>query len=147
MQSWNAFHRSEKAKAFLFTYDRMKRYEGAWHLLEEPLFPGMIFLEYKEELPSDGESVSGLETDGVLLDSEMEQFLIELGGTIHHVPMSRGIIQNGIATVTEGPLEGKEDTIQKIDRHKRLARISGPSGWTAGAENGFWTGLEITSKN
>ena len=52
MQSWNQLHQSEKAEAFFFTYERMKRYEGAWHLLEEPLFPGVIFLEYQEGTPS-----------------------------------------------------------------------------------------------
>ena len=67
------------------------------------------------------------------VDSRTEEFLRELGGEAHHVSMSRGVIRNGVTIVTEGPLEGKEAKIQKIDRHKRLG--------------GFWAGLEITSKS
>ena len=34
---------------------------------------------------------------------------------------SRGYVQNGIITITEGPLKGLEPQIRKIDRHKRTA--------------------------
>ena len=49
--------------------------------------------------------------------------------------------------VTEGPLEGKEAKIQKIDRHKRLAKIGGGLNVPFCQEGGFWAGLEITSKS
>lgn len=44
--------------AFLFTYERMKRYQGSWHLEKEKLFPKYIFLESE---------------DGGLLSAELEQ--------------------------------------------------------------------------
>ena len=147
VQSWNQLHQSEKAEAFFFTYERMKRYEGAWHLLEEPLFPGVIFLEYQEGIPSDGQTGRETTKGAVSLDPETEQFLRELGGRAHRVPMSKGIIRNGTTIVTEGPLEGKESCIRKIDRHKRLARIAGPFNVPVCKEEGFWMGLEITSKS
>ena len=37
--------------------------------------------------------------------------------------MSRGIIREGNAQVTDGPLKGMENRIRRIDRHKRLAKI------------------------
>ena len=79
------------------------------------------------------------------MDEETEAFLRRLGGTDHYVPMSRGIIRDGVTIVTEGPLVGNEARIRKIDRHRRLAKIEGPSElWQ---NEGFWTGLEITSKS
>ena len=33
--------------------------------------------------------------------------------------LSQGIIKNGIVTIPEGPLEGMEGCIRRIDRHKR----------------------------
>ena len=81
------------------------------------------------------------------VDSRTEEFLRELGGEAHHVSMSRGVIRNGVTIVTEGPLEGKEAKIQKIDRHKRLAKIGGGLNVPFCQEGGFWAGLEITSKS
>ena len=66
------------------------------------------------------------------------------GGTEHYVPMSRGIIRDGVTIVTEGPLVGNEARIRKIDRHRRLAKIEGPSElWQ---NEGFWTCLLYTSR-
>lgn len=42
-------HFSQKAlkEVFLFTYDRMRRYEGAWHMERQELFPNYIFWRVK----------------------------------------------------------------------------------------------------
>ncbi len=45
VRDWKAQHPSGREEAFFFTYDRLKRFEGDWHLLKLPLFPGLIFLE------------------------------------------------------------------------------------------------------
>ena len=138
MQSWNQQDSTGKARAFLFTFEQMKRYEGSWHSLHAPLFPGMFFLESETDyIPCDQEVIA--------VDKETETFLRRLGGAEHYVPISRGIIRDGVTIVKEGPLVGNETRIRKIDRHRRLAKIEGPSElWK---NEGFWIGLEITSKS
>ena len=148
VRGWKAQHPSGREEAFFFTYDRLKRFEGDWHLLKLPLFPGLIFLECEQEIP---QKKSGFMQDqdsrAMQVDSRTEEFLRELGGEAHHVSMSRGVIRNGVTIVTEGPLEGKEAKIQKIDRHKRLAKIGRGLNVPFCQEGGFWAGLEITSKS
>ena len=51
VRDWKAQHPSGREEAFFFTYDRLKRFEGDWHLLKLPLFPGLIFLECEQEIP------------------------------------------------------------------------------------------------
>ena len=58
--------------------------------------------------------------------------------------MSRGVIQNGKTIIQEGPLQGLEEKIIKIDRHKRIAFLKS-SDQTKEALL-FKVGLEITEK-
>ena len=137
--------------AFILTYDRMRRYQGAWHLEQQPLFPNYVFLETKdgkqlsEELQQYQHIVQALgEKDCLIpLHQEEEQFLQNLCGESHHLNMSRGYISNGQTHVTEGPLLGKEEQIRRIDRHKRLARIETPRGHDSAC---ILAGLEIVEK-
>lgn len=113
---------------FVLTYDRMRKYEGTWHLERRPLFPGHVFLESEDkDILSEGLGTSGMISrlwgHMVLVGRREEEFLKELCGEAHHLEMSRGIIQKGNTRITEGPLKGREDQICGIDRHKRLARI------------------------
>ena len=119
--------------AFVFTCDRMRRYEGAWHLERLLLFPGTVFLESQDgellrsELECHPEicQAFGMKNGSALcaVDPETEGFLKDLYGASHHFRMSRGYIRDGKTFVTEGPLRGKESLIRKIDRHKRVARV------------------------
>ena len=143
-REWNSRHLLGQMEAFVPTFDRMKRYEGSWHLLKEILFPGSFFWkceEKKEKWQEQKCTALGI----VLIAPETEQFLRKIGGATHHITMSRGIIQNGVTLVTEGPLKGEEARIRKIDRHRRLAKIEVPAGPAKGGT--FWAGLEITSKS
>ncbi|OUP66994.1 hypothetical protein B5F13_01155 [Drancourtella sp. An177] len=142
----------EDEEIFVFTYEHMKRYEGEWHHLITPLFPGYLFVQTEDdkELKDLTEICTGIQTiSGDVcvfpLEKEAEEFLRELGGAKHHIPMSKGYIRGGITFVTEGPLCGKEKKIRKIDRHKRLARLDSPL--ERYQKKGFWTGLEIVSKS
>lgn len=138
--------------AFVFTYDRMRRYEGVWHVEQQALFPHYIFLEsnnekkLSEELKKYTNVFSVFEMDGRLIpvEQEEESFLRELCGIGHHSKMSRGFIRNGQTVVTEGPLRGKENLIRKIDRHKRIARLGMSE---AGKLREIQVGLEIVSKS
>lgn len=40
------------------------------------------------------------------------------------ISMSTGYIKDGRTYVTKGPLQGREKMISRIDRHKRLAKLS-----------------------
>ena len=117
--------------AFLLTYDRMRRYQGAWHLEKKLLFPASVLLEsenekeLREEL-SQHKDITGYRTSVVKLNPEDETFLRFLCGKTRHIGMSKGVICNGVTQVKEGPLKGMETKICKIDRHKRTAEIEIP---------------------
>ena len=144
--------REALADAFVFTYDRMRRYGGAWHLERQPLFPHYLFLESRneeklqEELRHYSQVLSVFESDGKLVrvEPEEEKLLRMLCGAGHHSRMSRGYIRDGQTVVTEGPLRGRENLIRKIDRHKRIARVGLPS---VGRLWEMQVGLEIVSKS
>lgn len=133
---------------FILTYDYLRRYEGAWHLERRLMFPEYVFLESKNknillmELKKCG--ITAEQGNRLIrLDQEEEQFLKILCGKEHHLQMSRGIICKGVAHITEGPLKGMESRICKIDRHKRLARITMTRRLGGGS---LPAGLEITEK-
>ena len=138
--------------AFVFTYDRMRRYKGIWHVERQPLFPHYLFLEsnneeaLREELKQYAKVFPVFESGGKLVrvEKEEENFLRMLCGTAHHSQMSRGYIRNGQTIVTEGPLRGKERLIRKIDRHKRIARVGMEP---VGRFREMQVGLEIVSKS
>ena len=138
--------------AFVFTYDRMRRYQGVWHLERQPLFPHYLFLESRneekltEELQRYEQVFPVFESGGKLIrvEKEEESFLRMLCGSGHHSRMSRGYIRDGRTIVTEGPLQGKEGLIRKIDRHKRIARVGME---TAGRFREMQVGLEIVAKS
>lgn len=131
----------DDGEVFVFTYEQMKRYEGAWHSKTAKLFPGYVFLHIVTDRKLTEEEHAHLHP----VEATEEKLLFELQKAGAHLPMSKGYIQNGITYVTEGPLKGKETIICKIDRHKRLARVKSPL--EKYREKGLWTGLEIVSKN
>ena len=75
------------------------------------------------------------------MSMEEEGILKLLCGKTHNIEMSRGVIFRGTTKVMEGPLKGMENRIQKIDRHKRLARVHLRS------ERYIMAGLEIIEKS
>lgn len=141
--------------AFVLTYDRLRRYEGAWHMERRPIFPDCIFLESEDgeclvkELDQYRKEFHITEPcpAPVPIKKEEEEFLQGLCGREHHSALSKGYIRNGRTYVTEGPLVGKEGLIRKIDRHKRLAEIRMPD--QSSSPNRFrkmQVGLEIVEK-
>ena len=137
---------------FALTYDRMRKYQGAWHLERKPLFPDYVFLESEdsnrlcEELRTFGK-MSGAREGGVdfgPIEPEEEELLKRLCGGQHHLEMSKGVIRDGVAEITEGPLMGMEKQIRKIDRHKRIARVDRGNGRIS---DYITAGLEIVEKS
>lgn len=113
---------------FILTYDRMYRYQGAWHLEKKLIFPSNVLLESENENALRDELMrrqggAGQRQEIRKIASEDEKLLRFLCGTMKHIRMSKGVIRRGITQVTEGPLKGMESQICKIDRHKRLASL------------------------
>ena len=80
----------------------------------------------------------------IRLSSEQKGLFTQLFGEEKHMSLSKGYIRQGQTYVTQGPLQGKEGLIRKIDRHKRLARLEVPAG------EGYlqmYGGLEILTKD
>ena len=140
-------------RCFIPYYQLKKRFQGEWHIQEDILFPGYVFLfaQDLEMLAENLKRVVGLTRligtgDEIVPLSEAEiTFLTKLGGGFDEniVKMSTGIIENDQIKVLSGPLKDMEGYIKKIDRHKRKAWISIEMfGRSIDAE----IGLEIISK-
>ena len=127
------------------TYDRMKRYQGPWHVDPGIAFPDIIFLESEDPDTLEQELHEKCPDSRMIrLSSEQKGLFAQLFGEEKHMSLSKGHIRQGQTHVTQGPLQGKEDLIRKIDRHKRLARLEVPAG--EGLLQ-MYGGLEILSKD
>ena len=135
---------------FVLMRQTPRRYEGAWHLRDEVMFPGYVFLVANDpavlskqlellsapaRLVRAGDAVSTLEPHEIA-------FIEEFGGPEHTVALSVGRIVNGELQVTQGPLKGRTDCVVKIDRHKRMAYLAG----SAPGGGSLRVGLEVVSK-
>lgn len=140
-------------ECFIPKYITKRKYQGKWKQVQEILFRGYIFLisdhidELFNELKKvpDYTKIIGKKKEEIypLKDGEVE-FLKSFGKDNHIVDMSVGFIEGDTIYITEGPLQGREGLITKIDRHKRIAYIS------IDIFNEVITakvGLEIISKN
>lgn len=118
-------------QCFIPYYEEKEKYEGTWHTLSKVLFPGYVFLitEQPEELMIELKKVMGMTKllgtgNEIVPIKEKEQALLErLSNESHVVEISTGIMEGGLVRILEGPLQGMEATIRRIDRHKRKAWI------------------------
>lgn len=119
-------------ECFIPEYIRMKRYQGEWHEEKEILFDGYVFMitdrieqlnmELKK-IPDFARIVGKKKSDIFPLDPEEIAFLKEFAEKDHVVALSKGYIEGDRIIVSEGPLKGKEGSILKVNRHKRIAEI------------------------
>ena len=120
------------AKVFSPIWQHAKKYEGTWHLDDDILFAGYIFIE------SDSDSktlekllwripnvVSPVRIGGDFnaLNKEEEQYLRQLMDEYNCIAMSYRYIVDDQLMIYKGPLSVKSDMVKKIDRHKRIADI------------------------
>ncbi len=137
----------------MLTYERMRKYEGAWHLERWNLFPECVIFECKgeeelrqilqgleKELFLNGDRI---ETRVIAVEKAEEEMLKEMSGAGRNLSMSKGVIRKGKLQVLEGPLQGREKLIRKVDRHKRIAFLTVEG---VGDEVCLKAGLEITEK-
>lgn len=147
-------HLSDRAleEAFQFSYERMKKYLGAWHVDTYRMFPNYVFLQssapkqLSKELEQYRNITDILEGDGLLLPvkQEEEEMIRALCGEHHHMSLSRGIVRDGAIRVIEGPLVGRESLIRRIDLHRRIAVLN----LKLNAEGkDIWAGIDIVQKS
>ena len=111
-------------ETFIPRYERMKRYQGAWHKEQLPMFPGYIFLVTKQveelfyalKVIPELTKILGDGSEFIPIEEEEKALLKRLGNEDHITEMSAGYI-----VILSGPLAGMEGKIKRIDRHKRIA--------------------------
>ena len=139
-------------ESFVPKYRLQKKFKGKWHLMEDVLFKGYVFLisdrindlyhhlslipELKKLLKNDGTEIYPMTSQDAML---IEKFVKE----DYILDMSIGYIEGEQVYISEGPLKGYEGLITKIDRHKRIAYLDLSF---MGQQLTTKVGLEIISK-
>lgn len=139
-------------KIFLIRFDRAKRYCGKWHRETELMFPGYFFVETKKPLllyeklkniPRLTKMLGREEEEFLPIEEEKEALFRSMLNEKDEISISKGIIDGDNVIVTEGPLQGYEGMIKKINRHKRIA-VLGLDLFGQGTD--VTVGLEIVAK-
>lgn len=118
-------------KCFIPYYEERRHLQGNWTTIKRILFPGYVFVitEDVDGLHQQLKHVLGLTkilgSGGVIvpLSDDEVNFMERLGGEEQLIGMSEGIIEGGQIRIYDGPLQGMEGYVKKIDRHKRKARL------------------------
>lgn len=129
------------------------RKSGQWHRILEKLFPGYVFVRtsapkrarevlgrvpaFTRMLTSAGDTCLPLTADEVAWINATTNM------DTHVMEMSEGVIEGNRVVVIRGPLKGREASITRVDRHKRLAWVDMNM---FGRNKTIRVGLEIVSK-
>lgn len=127
----NLFSTTLFCDVFVPMYVRQKKYQGVWKEECKVLFPGYLFVDtdepeiVEEELMKLTCLAKPVYTGGAFcpLEAEEQEFLAELMDMDSVIQTSTGYIVDGKLIVTQGPLQGMEDYVKWIDRHKRIAEV------------------------
>ncbi len=123
--------------AFVPKMKVLHRKNGVKTLVEKMMFPNYVFVESELEQNEFVDQLNLLKKRGLqsikllkfdhlgtpALRPEEMLYLSRLLNEEKVMDHSIGIIEGGKTIITEGPLKGMENTIIKIDRHKRRALI------------------------
>lgn len=127
-------------------------------LTQKLLFPGTVMvsselsaIQFTEAINSwislheqSAESICKESNSYFHLSTLVQNKLENLMNDEYIILFSKGVIQNYILTVNQGPLKGHEKEIQKIKRHQRLATLPMQC---CGQSIPIILGLEVTEKN
>lgn len=138
---------------FALKREVMHRKSGQWHRILEKLFPGYVFVRtsapkrarevlgrvpaFTRMLTSAGDTCLPLTADEVAWINATTNM------DTHVMEMSEGVIEGDRVVVIRGPLKGREASITRVDRHKRLAWVDMNM---FGRNKTIRVGLEIVSK-
>ena len=123
--------RSILERCFIPRFQQKIRFLGEWHMQNEILFPGYVFLisDHPDDLAESLRRVIGmtklLKTGEEITPLAPQEIglLQKLGKEDQEIEMSTGIIEGDRVQILTGPLLGMEGMIKKIDRHKRMAYL------------------------
>ncbi len=113
-------------------YIYKKKYLGLWHEERDILFPGYIFMITDQvellnvalrRIPDFVRIIGKKQMHIYPLEEEEVNFIRRFGKEAHIVEMSEGYVEGDRIYITKGPLRGREGSIVKVDRHKRLAYL------------------------
>lgn len=123
-QDWQAFYPEKEV---------IHKKQGQQIVVKKPMFPSYIFIEsnvWQEDIQQRIKAVRVMK-QGIIkelryeaapaLEKDEIRYLTSLMDEDHVVKRSIGYIENDKVMITEGPLQGLESEIIKIDRHKRQA--------------------------
>lgn len=119
-------------EAFIPKRETKRRADGVWVVVTETLFPGYVFVVTREpevlfqklkNVPAFTRMLGKNDRKFTPLLSQEVALLKEFGGPKHVVGMSHGVIEGDSVRIDEGPLQGHEGIVKKIDRHKRAAYV------------------------
>lgn len=131
---------------------RRKKFEGQWQTVHEDLFPGYVFIDtnqpdsvYKElkRVPrpkllfSDDEYVSVLERK----ETQFMETIADRNGVIGISIVK--IAEDGTIRYMSGPLVNVKDQIEKVDLHKRVAKLETS---ILGQKRILYLGIEIDGR-
>ena len=139
-------------ECFIPYYQRKIKLNGKWQIQNKILFPGYIFMvteminELRFELDKISEftKIVGVGDEVIPLYEHEVEFLKKFGNNDYIVEMSKGIIEGDKVDIIEGPMQGFDGRIKKIDRHKRIAIIEIEF---FGRKTDVKVGLEIIEKS
>lgn len=130
-------NQKDEIKAFTPLKEVVHRIQGKRVVVKKPLFPSYLFLEtelspkvFRQAMLQYKSQVSGIlkelkyDDDISALSTEERAYLEGLMDESHNVRLSKGEILDGEVIITEGPLNGYESNIIRIDRHKRRAILN-----------------------
>lgn len=126
---------------FLPYMEKLLRRQGVFNLVSVPLFNNYLFAKSNEDLPMFQAKISIYYKEIVQLSMTEQLILFRLMDENFIIHQSTGLIKDGKTIVEQGPLQGLESEIKKIDRHKRFAYMKQD---IAGLP--LKLGLEITTK-
>lgn len=122
---------SHMGVCFLPKYEQKKKFAGAWHLVQALLFPGYVFVDTEEiekfymelkHVPQLTKILGTGECWTSIIDEDL-RVLERLLDEEKMVAMSTGYMEGDRVMIVDGPLEGMETVIRRINRHKRMAVV------------------------
>lgn len=135
---------------FQLSAELERKRAGMWRLEQEVLYPGYLFLHISNmqdfqqaiKLSTSYSRLLAVGDTAAPLTQEEADLVAVMGGKRHVIGMSVGVIQDGMLSITEGPLKHREHQIKDVNRRKRLAWLG--TGFTRGGVTRL--GLDIVSK-
>lgn len=120
-------------ECFVPKRDRLKRFHGSWHKVEEILFPGYVFgiTDSPAELYEDLRRIPKLtkvlgreEQYFIPLNQEEENLVRRLGDREHRTGLSKvEVLEGKRIRVVEGPLKDYMGNVVKVNLHKREVTV------------------------